>query len=64
MAVRSEAEIEAVRVRAQKCHFDAEDHNDDDEAAKVMYETLNWVLGNTDENPADSYLDEEAYSDG
>ncbi len=61
MPMRDEAEIEAVRTRAQKCYFDAEDNDAEDEAAKVMYETLNWVLGNTDENPADSYLDEEAY---
>jgi hypothetical protein len=49
--VRSDAQIEAARLRAQKAAFAAEVSGDTDDAAETAYSLLQWLTGNDDADP-------------
>jgi len=49
--IRSEAEIEAAAMRAQKAAFDAEDVNETDDSAEAIYSFWQWMTGNRADDP-------------
>jgi hypothetical protein len=49
--VRTVAEIAAARDRARKASFALEDAEGDNAVEETSYQTLQWVLGNTDVDP-------------
>jgi hypothetical protein len=44
----SQAEIDALRWKAQRIAFAAEDEGESDERAEAIYQTLSWIAGDTD----------------
>lgn len=57
--MRNVKEISDLMARVQKVTFAAEDAGDSDETAEAVYQTLQWVLGNTDQDPME-YVAEDA----
>ena len=49
--MRTVEEIDAARFRAQKAAFDAEDAGATDDAAEAAYGVLQWLLGDSDNDP-------------
>jgi hypothetical protein len=49
--IRSEQEIEAAAMRAQKASFTAEDSDEDAEAAEAIYSFWQWMTGNSLTDP-------------
>jgi hypothetical protein len=51
--VRTQDEIDAAAMRAQKASFEAEDAGDTDDAAEAIYSFWQWMTGNSDTDPTD-----------
>jgi hypothetical protein len=60
---RTAEEISEARARAQKAAFDAEDSGQDDEVASAVYDTLQWILGDSDVDPTEEMGDDEDEDD-
>jgi hypothetical protein len=51
--VRTQDEIDAAAMRAQKASFEAEDAGGHDEAADAIYTFWQWLTGNGDTDPTE-----------
>jgi len=49
--IRSDEEIEAAAMRAQKAAFDAEDDGGRDDEADAIYRFWQWMTGNAGDDP-------------
>lgn len=49
--VRTQDEIDAAAMRAQKASFEAEDAGDTDDAAEGIYSFWQWMTGNRPDDP-------------
>lgn len=49
--VRTQDEIDAAAMRAQKASFEAEDAGDTDDAAEAVYSFWQWMTGNRADDP-------------
>jgi hypothetical protein len=49
--VRTDDEIDAAAMRAQKASFAAEDEGDTDDAAEAIYSFWQWMTGNRTDDP-------------
>lgn len=57
MIVRTEEEIDRVRVAAQAITFKTDALGTSDPAAEAVYGTLQWLFGYDDSDPVEMYLE-------
>lgn len=56
---RSVEEINEARFRAQKAAFAADDAGDTDDVASTAYDLLQWIFGDSDNDPTTEMGDDE-----
>lgn len=56
---RSVEEINEARFRAQKAAFAADDAGDTDDVASTAYDLLQWIFGDSDNDPITEMGDDE-----